>query len=231
MPKRTRQELLQALAIQRNHLAISCRAYDAGTHSEALRLATAAYTILHDGGKMRSILSQLGIKDQIQFLATNVDVAGLSTIATRCTPLIELDHAVDGVRFVPICSYVKKRDWYLGGRHLGFKKWWEEDPIFVNDALRLNRKKLIFALRNAEGGSHFDDEVRDPNYAALKQPVHMFFPGPPLSKFPKLDFKTMYHLELACMRQVAEEIRITLGLYDAEQNNRTDADGNLLVEI
>jgi hypothetical protein len=68
---RSRHDLLDALAIQRRHMAVSCAAYDAGDHSEAVRLATCVCNLVHDAGKTyRSIMGQLGIKDTHTSLAT-----------------------------------------------------------------------------------------------------------------------------------------------------------------
>jgi hypothetical protein len=39
-------------------------------------------------------------------------------------------------------------------------------PPIRGQLTRLTRKKLVLALRNQDGGSHFDPELNDPNYSA-----------------------------------------------------------------
>jgi hypothetical protein len=167
---RSSQEVHDALATQRRHMAASCTAYDIGDHSEALRLATCVYTIVHDGSKIRSIMSQLGIKETHIFFATNIkDGRTVLHIADRYTPLVELERLYVPPQFVPLCT-----------------------------------------LRNQEGGGHFDEEVRNPNFLPLQQKVIMFHPGRGISH--------QKHLELASMRQIAEELDLSFAVHE----NRPD---------
>ncbi len=209
---RSREQLLEALATQRRHMAASCTAYDAGDHSEALRLATCVYNLVHDGGHIRSIMSQLGIKDARTFVATNVkDGAKVAAIANRYTPLVELERVFSiPPRFVPLVTYFQNRNAYFPVRDLTFDVWWNRDIIFFDGALRLTRRQLVFVLRNQEGGSHYDSEVRNPNFHPLKNPVIMFSPG--------LGIGEMRHLELASMRQVAEELELSFVKYERERH-------------
>jgi hypothetical protein len=203
---RSHQELESALAIQRRHLAVSCKAFDEGDVSEALRLSTIVYTLVHDGGDIRSILSQLDLKEKLEFFASNMEISSaIRAQADRCTPLVELETKVGIPRFVPLCTFVKNRGAYFGVRKLPFDAWWNKDIIFFDGERNLTRRQLAFTLRNQEGGSHYDVEVRNPNYPALKAPSVFFVPGRGLGQ--------MEHLELVSMRQVAEELALTLGAH------------------
>jgi hypothetical protein len=180
---RSRQELLDALAVQRRHLAASCAAYDAGDHSEALRLATCVYNIVHDGGKIRSIMTQLGIKEKHLFFASNVkDGADVHALADRYTPLVELERLYIQPEFVALCTYFQNRNAWFGVRGLPFERWWNRDIIFFHGPLCLTRRQLVFTLRNQEGGSHFDQEVRNPNFVPLQQKTMMWVMGRGLAK-------------------------------------------------
>src|SRR5579862_8153596 len=118
---RSREEVVNALATQRRHMAASCAAFDAGKYSEALRLATCVYTIVHDGGKIRSILAQLGTKETHVFFATNIkDGRTVLHVANRYTPLVELERFYPTPRFVPLCTYFQNRNAYFGVRGLSF---------------------------------------------------------------------------------------------------------------
>ena len=68
---RSRDELLKQLREQLNALRISANAYDNGTDSEAKRLAATVYILVDDGKRQTiSLLTQLGVRDQMQFMAS-----------------------------------------------------------------------------------------------------------------------------------------------------------------
>jgi hypothetical protein len=110
---RTHQEIVEALATQRRHIATSSTRYDAGDKSEALRLATCVCTLVHYAGRTRSILSQLGLKTKIRFMASGHEVTDeIRGIADRFTPLIELQRHPKGggpPEFVPVSTFFKAR--------------------------------------------------------------------------------------------------------------------------
>src|SRR5438270_671390 len=70
MVQRSREELKQALDVQRRAILSSSKSYDEGNKCEALRLATAVYVVVHDAGRNKSILGQLGIKGSLRFIAS-----------------------------------------------------------------------------------------------------------------------------------------------------------------
>jgi hypothetical protein len=192
-------------------MAVSCAGYDAGDHSEALRLATVVYNLVHDSGGIRSIMGLLGIKDTHMFLATNVtDGAKLPAIVHRFTPLVEFERKSIRPHFVPLVTYFQNRNSYFPVRDLSFDAWWNKDIIFLEGPHRMTRRQLVFALRNQEGGSHYDEEVRNPNFHPLKQSFWMMTPG--------LGFGEMGGLELASMRQIAEEVELSFVHIEKKKN-------------
>jgi hypothetical protein len=209
---RSQKELRDALGTQRRHMAASCAAYDAGDHSEAVRLATCICNLVHDARKTyRSIMGQLGIKDTHTFFGTNIpDGAAVPAIALRYTPLVELDRLYLPPRVVPLVTYYKNRNAYFGVRDLSFDEWWDKDIIFLDGPHRLTRRQLVLTLRDQEGGSHYDAEVRNTNFGPLKQPVFMFIPGKGLGR--------MKDLELATMRQVAEELELSFAVHEKDRH-------------
>jgi hypothetical protein len=210
---RTHLEIVEALATQRRHLATSSAKYDAGDKSEAVRLATCVCNLVHDAGKTRSILSQLGLKTKIRFMASGHEVTDeIRRIASRFTPLIELERHPKGggpPEFVPVSIFFKARGMHPFLRELPFAEWWENDLIFFEGGglprRELTRKRLVFTLRNQEGGSHFDAEMRDRDYLSLREPVPFVVPGAGLGD--------MRDLELATMRQIAEELELSIRIY------------------
>jgi hypothetical protein len=195
-------------------LKASCAAYDAGEKWKALRLATIVFTMVHDAGSNRSILGQLGIKHKMRWMTSAfISAADVRTRADRYTPLIEFERYREVRKlypnlqlipeFVPVSTYWASRGKLPYLRELAFEDWWESDLIFFDEAHALNRKKLVFVLRNQEGGSHYDGrDGRNPNFDKFQKSVVMFTPG--------LGIGVMNNFELATMRQVAEELRISV---------------------
>lgn len=223
---RTTEELRRACVIQSRHLTASCRAYDAGDVWEALRIATIVYIMVHDAGRNRSIFNQLGIKHHMMFMATGAEVSfDLRKRADRFTPLVEFESFREErrknanlkmvPRFVPVSTYWHRRGKQPALRQLTFEDWWETDIIFFDDEKALTRKKLVLTLRNQEGGSHLDPEVVNPNYLALRKPFWMVTLG--------YGFGQMAGLELATMRQIAEELKISIQTYNWLQSMRKKA--------
>ena len=94
-------------------------------------------------------------------------------------------------------------------RQLSFSEWWEKDIIAKNGQAHLTRKQLVLALRNQEGGGHYDDELRNPNFVGSRLAIfHMSSDTPTTAQLG---------LELAAMRQVGWELAKSLDAYEAKQ--------------
>ena len=132
----------------------SCRAYDAGDKWEALRLASIIYTLVHDHKRIRSVLSQLGIKHKIVYLASGLDTqSALSQGAERHTPLIEYERYKDRKKFpdripefLPLSTFLAMRGKQPLFRELPFQDWLETDIVFFEHKHALTRN-LPCAMR------------------------------------------------------------------------------------
>ena len=80
------------------------------------------------------------------------------------TPLVMIRLGGGGANFLP-----RLGEFPGGHRMLRFNEWWDRDLVFRSggDQHRMTRKKLVFALRNLDGGAHYDEEIRDPNYIEM----------------------------------------------------------------
>lgn len=196
---RDADELREAFKVQKCALISSCRAYDEGQKWEALRLATTVYIFVRDGGKKnRSILTQMGMRDSMKF-AVPVSWAADPRNRVSYTPLVilELRGGGGGVNYLPRLS-----EFPSGRRMLRFNEWWDRDLVFRTggNRHRLTRKKLVFALRNLDGGAHYDEEILDPNYIEMKYGKSWMSISPDGTERP------VRQLELASMRQIAWEV-------------------------
>jgi hypothetical protein len=201
MRYRSSNELAEALVNQMRALQASCESYDRGNKWEALRLATAVYVIVHDGGKRnRGLLTHIGVKTTMKFLASGKEVDPDNLIAD--TPLVGLQlGGTENAAYVPLLNQHPNLH-----RWVSFGEWWERDSIFRSGDNKhsLSRKKLVFALRNQDGGSHFDEVVMDPNYAEMTHGKGWISVSPDGLQRP------VRQLEMATMRQVAWELQQSL---------------------
>lgn len=99
-PKRPRQELVRLLAEQRAALAASCEGFDKGNEWEAPRLANTIFTLLHDGGGITSLLTQLGLRASLRFLSSGRLNENPNVIAST-PPLVIAHFDQNGARFIP----------------------------------------------------------------------------------------------------------------------------------
>jgi hypothetical protein len=148
---RPHSEIQGMLEQQREALIASCKSYDEGNRWEALRIATAVYIIVHDGGRRsKSILTQLGLRGSLRFVGS-----GIPCIAGNLAPeavLAQMRIWKDGkAEYVP---WLDKKAGPL--RSLQFHDWWDKETIYRDAELGLTRRGLVFSLRNQEGGAHVD---------------------------------------------------------------------------
>lgn len=198
--KRTREELVQLLAEQRQALSASCEGYDSGKEWEAARLATAVFTLVHDGGSIRSLLTQLGLRGSLRFISSGRVVDDLA-VAAASPPLVMFTLGPNGAKFVPRLENGPPRRMV----ELQFTTWWAKEVIYKDyrNGVELTRRRLVFALRHQDGGGHVG-ELTDDAYVRFKGGGGWFAgsgngPGAPL-----------VNGVTATMRQVAWEITRTL---------------------
>jgi len=174
-------------------LTASCAGYDAGYHWEAPRLATAVYLLVNDGGrKNQSLVTRLGMKRVTMFLSSGAKIDPKNAFSQ---PLVSVSlNSERQAVFVPLFGSQPENH-----RQLRFGEWWERDEIYRNGDTSLTRKRLVFALRNKEGGAHFDHLTDDGYIAVATIPAWTFRPVGGQSH-------TLHGIERALMRQVAWEL-------------------------
>jgi hypothetical protein len=206
--KRPRTELIKFLAEQREALSNSCENYDKGNQWEANRLATTIFNIVHDGGSITSLLTQLGLLSQLRFLSSGraIDRShGRHKLISSSPPLVMIKMTPGvGTNFVPRLGVTSASPEQIQFS-VQFSEWWIKELIYkdYNKDLALSRRRLIFALRHQDGGAHIG-ELTDPAYIRLKEGGGWFGAS---GKGPA---EPMRDALAATTRQVAWEVTETL---------------------
>lgn len=150
---RAQEELQSALGEQLAFLEASSLAFDAGFTSEAKRLAVTIRVLVHDAGRSRSLLRQLGLKSG-KFYDSALDLQP-SNLATHSGLVMTAMKRGSS-------SYVAMLDGMPFQRWTDFNSWWSK-PVFVDDQRKtLTREKLVLTMANQDGGTHVDpalDEI------------------------------------------------------------------------
>jgi hypothetical protein len=194
----------QQLRNQLGFLERSCAAYDEGHKAEAVRLATTLRVLFHDTPNSVSLMNHLGAKS-IQMLST-ADVYKEPQLLNipLVHPAIQLDS--DGPVFYGCdCEMRPRLDKAERKQLVPLHTWWvKEDVIELNGGKdKLNRRDLIRAAANKDGGAHVDTAL-EPTYdlarlgAGMGADVHLK-DGRTIS----MRFQDVHY---ASIRQVAHEV-------------------------
>lgn len=196
---RSRDETIQALKVQRRALRASAQGYDNGDKWEAVRLATAVYTIVHDGsGRSKSLLTQLGLRASLRFISrSRENPHNLLPESPFVIARVSSDHC----EFLPAMGQGS-----FPVHQVQFRTWWTGEIAYRSDQFRVSRRQLVFALRNKDGGAHVDAELDDVGYLLMSRPS-------PVSWIFERDGhepEAVLGMELASMRHIAWELERTL---------------------
>lgn len=185
--KQTKQELLDHLYDNLNFLRLSASAFDAGHTSEAKRLAVTTRLLLHDTNRSKSLLGLLGWKQGVGYLDTAHDYNPNNLIS-------HLGLVVFGGG-----SYIAPLD-DRPNKFILFPKWWNKIIIVDKNKNQFNRRELILALANKDGGAHVDPKLSKA-YSDLTRKNSVGW----LLSDGTID-KPMVNIERFSMRQIAHEV-------------------------
>jgi len=194
------QDLLKHLNDSLYFLEASSQAFDEGYLSEAKRLATTIRVLLHDTRTSHSILGQLGVKSNLDYInsappldptpiLSETGFIGIRRINNSTTFYAPLG---DHPPFEDLIPYKK------------FDEWWNEGIIRDNTGQVFSRSKLILEVVNKDGGAHVDPNL-NLAYAELSRNNSMdWVVSDGENLIPLKDF------ELYCIRQIAYELYSSL---------------------
>jgi len=197
--QRPRDELKTELKEQLQLLLLACRNYDSGLEASGKHIALSLRVLLHHRGTSRALLEQLGLRDQ-RFL----DSAGAvnpRNLLTECN-LVVMRATTAGGAYIPL---VAAGDPPRPPQKIPFAEWWNEPVLRDKARNTFCRRELVLHVANTDGGAHVDPEL-DAAYAGLSRSNSLAWVFTSESVTKAFEGRP----ELACMRQIAEELIGTL---------------------
>lgn len=207
MPELSRSELLEHLSDQLHFLDSSCSGYDAGHENEVKRLATHVRTICHQTISSTSLLHHLGadetivMRDSVPLYFYGVGFPPGSISLGSGLSTVELSET--SARHVP---RFQKEPLQLVSRPL--EEWWTLPVIFTMHGQRPSRKQIVHWLANKAGGAHVDQVPAA--FAHLLDGSAMGIGFALKQAGIEGRIPVMRSPMPAAMRQIAEEVRVTL---------------------
>jgi hypothetical protein len=189
--------LSQHLKDQITFLRNSCKLFDDGIESEAIRLAIIARVLLHDTHTSHSLFGQMGKKEGL-FLSSARPLDPRNLIPHHGILQVRLGSTGSSYR-VPLDDRPSDvLHW------LNFNEWWAEIVFADLRGNQLARSDIILELANKKGGAHVDPELSD-SYKAIAKDFSFWRTRNEFGEFPLEG-----NVVRLAMRQIAHELMRTL---------------------
>lgn len=200
MPRQTEAQLVMHAREQLGFLQRSGDFFDAGYRSEAKRIAVSVANLVHDRGRIQSLLTLLGRKSGLKFMDTANEIIPGTVIQEHRLCGMRIYQQGKGSGFYPFLdspiSRVRWRD---------FDDWWNAEIVTDNQGHSLSRADLVLSFRDSDGGAHIDAKLRKP-YHALSRDNSIGL------RFGNSDFEgpAEYGPEYASVRQIGFEAYMSI---------------------
>lgn len=144
--KSKQERLIQKLQEQLRFIQRSCLAFDQDAEEEAIRIATSLRVIFHNTKASTSIVSHLGLGKK-RMLSSSRGHGNWQDFLAHQLNL----NSPEPIRMLPL----------LGNQfiELSIEDWWSNEPVFVYNAQKFSRRKIILSAANKDGGAHVDEEL------------------------------------------------------------------------
>lgn len=194
---RSKADLKNELIDQLNILRASCEAYDKGIHAAGKQISIILRVLLYGHGHSHSLLDQLGHRNR-RFYSSGFPFDPRNLASTFSLLLIR--SSARGTEYSPIISCKVPP---VAPRLIPFVEWWNE--IIIKDSLgkTFTRLSLVKHIADTDGGAHVDPGLEQ-DYEALSRGNSLGFVS-----FPSGE-ALHGRPHLACMRQIAHEVLVTL---------------------
>lgn len=197
---RPKGEIERELREQVELLEHACSSFDSGLEAIGKHIALSLRVLLHHRGSSQALLEQLGIRSGHFY-----DTAGPlnpRNMLTECN-LVMFQHTEQGVvRYLPLAAMGSPP---TPPRLIPFAEWWNTPVLKDNKGRVLNRRELVGNVADTDGGAHVDPELEE-SYMDLSRNNSLGWIFQSNDVLEPLKGRP----ELACMRQIAEEVLLTL---------------------
>lgn len=206
--KQSHSDLKLLLKENLEFLRSSAIAFDSGNLAEAKRMAVQIRVLLHDTKESKSLLTQLGWKQDLRYLDTAMNYNPKS---------FSSHHGLVGLLATPekATYFAFLDDYPPTGRpnnYVSFPDWWNKVVISDQRKIQYDRRELIMALANKVGGAHVDPNL-DHDYVELTKnnSIGWFY-------FNESEEAPILNIELFSVRQICFEIISTIERYLSKEN-------------
>lgn len=189
--KQSKAELLKHLNENLGFLKASAAAFDAGHTGESKRLAVTIRVLLHDTKNSKSLLGLLGFKNNTAYLNTAFDLNPKNLLS---------HHGLVGLKFGENHTYHAPLS-QRSGKYITFPKWWNQVVIKDKNENSFNRRELVLALANKDGGAHVDPNL-DQAYVDLTRNNSVGW----MISSDGINTSPLNEVELYSVRQIAHEV-------------------------
>ncbi len=204
MPKKKRvrrpsEDLKQELKDQVALLQNACDSFDKGLDAIGKHIALTLRVLLHHKGQSRSLLEQLSLRDKRFY-----DSAGPlnpKNLLTECN-LVGGRVSSEGGTYMPM---VQMGEPPTAPKKVEFVDWWGNPVLKDNKGRTYSRRALVENVANTDGGAHVDPDLEEA-YMDLSRNNSLGW----LFSDGNIDEAFGGRPELACMRQIAHEVLLTL---------------------
>ena len=193
--KQSKNELKKHLKEQLTFMLRSSDAYDEGYKDEAKRLATIMRILFHDTQRSKSLLNLLGIKNNFSLFDSATDYDPDNLVAHDGLTSIRIGGGTS--LYIPRLESMEELK--RKGQKF-FPKWWNKIVIVDKQKSKFNRRELILAITNKDGGAHIDSKI-DESYANLTRKNSMGW----VYTDGKIT-EPVEPIELASIRQISHEV-------------------------
>lgn len=194
--KQSKQELLSHLEDIIGFLEASSIAFDTGKTGEAKRLAVSIRVLLHDTRNSKSLLGLLGWKNGHSFLNSATPYNPKNLMSHHGLVGLRVSSGTGSTYYAPLAEDSPNRP----NKYVKFPDWWNATIIADSRKQKFNRREVVLALSNKDGGAHVDPEL-DESYAYLTRSNSVgWFSSDGQTETPVMD------IEKYSVRQIAHEI-------------------------
>lgn len=191
------------------NLEVSAARYDAGWPAEANRLAVTVRVLVHDTARSKSLLKQMGVKEQMRWLDSNGGLDARKAMFFSSLMMFGTTILEDGMSLEVLP--ISQEQILARGRQLDFETWWKTAPVMVGNGEQITRFDIVDMLANQDGGAHVD--IKKDRFVRLLRSVPQMEPffeendmGFSFGHSSEPNDEIAREILRAAMRTIAEEV-------------------------